>query len=167
MACTQDYDDSDNSQPSGGRRTCQKKQCFVFSTLVDRGNCALCTKYVYVFIGAYYQPSLQCYVSYVVMMLPERQPWCKLISIYLIRCEMRRELSVQEGAEERKKAHQLGGSNNLTRPLQLKFRATKTFAVSVKDHTPRSSEERTSSLPQYLDYRDSTLQQRQHSLLLL
>ena len=28
----------------------------------------------YVFIRAYYRPSMQCYVSYVVMLLPERQP---------------------------------------------------------------------------------------------
>lgn len=119
-----------------------------------------------VYIGAYYQPSVQYYVSYVVMLLPERQPWYKHFTICFIRCEMKRELSVQERAGKRIKAHQLGGSNNLTRPLQLKFRATKTFAVSVKDHTPRSSEERTSSLPQYLDYRDSALQQRQFTFFM-
>ena len=116
-----------------------------------------------VYIGVYYQPSVQCYVSYIVMMLPERQPCPYTFDFYFIRCVMKRELSVQEGSGKRIKAHQLRGSDNLTRPLLLKFRATKTFAFS----TPRSSEERTSILPQYLDYRDSALQQRQHSLLLL
>ena len=37
--------------------------------------CSRSTMYVYVFIGAYYPPSMQYYVSYVVM-LPERQPLC-------------------------------------------------------------------------------------------
>lgn len=48
---------------------------------------------------------MQCYVSYVVMLLPERQPWYKHFTIYFIRCEMKRELSVQEGAGKRIKAH--------------------------------------------------------------
>ena len=41
----------------------------------SRELCLRSTKYVYVFIGAYYPPSMQYYVSYVVMLL-ERQPWC-------------------------------------------------------------------------------------------
>ena len=62
------------------------------------------TKYVYVYIGAYYQSSMQYYVSYVVM-LPERQPWWYDVQSSLSAAWKIRELSVQEGAEERKKAH--------------------------------------------------------------
>ena len=54
-----------------------------------------------------------------------------------------------------------------SRMMHKEFRAEKDQSRQCQRSMPRLSEERTSSHPQYLDYRDSALQQRQHSLLLL
>ena len=67
----------------------------------SRELCLRSTKYVYVFIGAYYPPSMQCYVSYVVMMLPRTTTMVLQFKVYFIHCVKRKRV-VSSGGSRRK-----------------------------------------------------------------